>query len=218
MLSKLKLSLQFLYLIFSLSNIGFIPIYNLVCRSRTIQFMRLSAFLCLNGSHFFVIINLIFILFNESFCFLLFIWVFIIVQDECFARSAYFFLFFSSEVVLLGLDPIFDGFADERIGGGSFDIFDAEIALVVFVFGRRVGFLGALMIDDVFLWDDGVVSHILKMFFVGIEKRTHSLRHFWCIGRQLSVDECRIRKVELMCVKMAAVVGGIVRLIAHLLL
>jgi hypothetical protein len=45
-----------------------------------------------------------------------------------------------------------------------------------------------LMIDDVFLWDDGVISHILKMFFVGMEKRTHPLWHFRRIGRHLSVD------------------------------
>lgn len=127
--NKLKFSLQFLYLIFSFLNVILISINNLVCRSRTIQPVRLSAFLCLNGPHFFVIV----------------------VQDQCFARSAYLFFFSSSEVVLLGFDSIFDGFADECIGGGSFDIFNAEIALVVSVFGRRAGLFGALMIDDVFL-------------------------------------------------------------------
>lgn len=186
--SKLKFSLQFLYLIFSFLNVILVSINNLVCRSRTIQPVRLSAFLCLNGSHFFVIVNFIFKFFNEFFCFFLLIWVFSIVQDQCFARSAYLFFFSSSEVVLLGFDSIFDGFADECIGCGSFDIFNAEIALVVSVFGRRAGLFGTLMIDDVFLWDDGVISHILKMFFVGMEKRTHPLWHFRRIGRHLSVD------------------------------
>ena len=107
-------------------------------------------------------------------------------------RSICLFFLFSPEVVLFGFDPIFDCLADERIGSGSFNILNAEISFVAFIFGWRMGFFGTLMADEVFLGDDGIVSHILEMFLVGGDKGTDPLWHFRCVSWHFSVDKCRI--------------------------
>ena len=98
-------------------------------------------------------------------------------------------LLFPQEM-LLRLDPVLDGLADEGVGRCAFDVLNTEIAIVLLVLGWRIGLFWALVIDDLLLGNNRTVSYSLEVLLMRGQKGIVSLRHFGGVKRESSVIEC----------------------------
>lgn len=92
--------------------------------------------------------------------------------------------------MFLGLDSILDGLTYKRIGGGTLNVLNAEIAIVLLVLCRRVSLFRTLMIDDLLLGNNRAIAYPLEVLLMRWQKGVIALRHFRGVKRQSSVIEC----------------------------
>lgn len=80
--------------------------------------------------------------------------------------------------MFLSLDSILDGLTYKRIGGGTLNVLNAEIAIVLLVLCRRISLLRTLMIDDMLLGNNRTISDPLEVLLMRWQKGIIALRHF----------------------------------------
>lgn len=80
--------------------------------------------------------------------------------------------------MFLSLDSILDGLTYKRISGGTLNVLNAEIAIVLLVLCRRISLFRTLMIDDMLLSNNRTISDPLEVLLMRWQKGIIALRHF----------------------------------------
>lgn len=80
--------------------------------------------------------------------------------------------------MLLSLDPVLDSLTDESIGRCSFNVLNAEIAIILLILCWRISLLWTLMIDDMLLCDNRPISHSLEVLLMRWQEGIIALWHF----------------------------------------